>query len=258
MIAAAWGAASDRGLVRAVNEDSLMAEPPVFLVADGMGGHAAGDLASRLAVAAFAALGGAERLNVEDALAAVARANQAILDAAREDRSRAGMGTTLAGLAVVAAAGSEHWMAFNIGDSRVYRLSADGLRQLTADHSEVAELVATGRISREEARTYPRRHVVTRSLGTEPPPEADCWVFPPEAAERFIVCSDGLTGELSDSEIGAAAREIGDPQELAQALVDRAVAAGGHDNVTVIVVDGRSAGSAPDEDTTPGPPGRVP
>jgi len=258
VIAAAWGAASDRGLVRAVNEDSLMAEPPVFLVADGMGGHAAGDVASRLAVAAFAGLGGAERLKVEDALAAVARANRAILDSAREDRSRAGMGTTLAGLAVVAAAGSEHWMAFNIGDSRVYRLSADGLRQLTADHSEVAELVATGRMSPEEARTYPRRHVVTRSLGTEPPPETDCWVFPPEASERFIVCSDGLTGELSDLEIGTAAREIVDPQSLAQALVDRAVAAGGHDNVTVVVVDGRSGASVPDEDTTPGPPRRAP
>lgn len=253
MIAAAWGAVSDRGRVRAVNEDSMVAEPPVFIVADGMGGHAAGDLASRIAVDEFAVLAGAARLSVTDALAPVSRANQAILEAARQDRARAGMGTTIAGLVVVRAGGSEHWMAFNIGNSRVYRLSGDELQQLTADHSEAQELVASGLMSREEARVYRRRHIVTRSLGTEPPPEADCWIFPPEASERFIICSDGLTGELLDTEIAALAREIVDPQRLARALVDRALEAGGRDNVTVIVVDGQPGGGATpvDENTSP-------
>jgi len=253
VIAAAWGAATDRGRVRAVNEDSMVAEPPVFIVADGMGGHAAGDLASRIAIDEFAVLAGSPRLSVIDALAPVSRANRAILEAAREDRARDGMGTTIAGLVVVRAAGSEHWMAFNIGDSRVYRLAGNEFHQLTADHSEAEELVATGVISREEARVYRRRHIVTRSLGTEPPPEADCWVFPPEARERFIVCSDGLTGELADAEIASLAREIGDPQKLARALVDRSLEAGGRDNITVIVVDGQPGedGGAVDEDTRP-------
>ena len=252
MIAGAWGAASDTGRVRTINEDSLVAEPPVFVVADGMGGHAAGDIASRIAVAEFAALATTEKLALTEALASVTRANQAILEAARQDQSREGMGTTIAGLVIISAAGAEHWMAFNIGDCRVYRLSLDGLVQITTDHSQVEELIASGKMTREEARASDQRHIVTRSLGIEPAPEADCWVFPPRAGDRFIVCSDGLTGELRDFEIAARARQIDDPQLLAQDLVDRAVAAGGRDNITVIVVDGQPGGDvAVEEDTAP-------
>jgi protein phosphatase len=255
VLAADWGAASDRGKVRKVNEDSLLAEPPVFVVADGMGGHAAGDVASRIAVAQFEELAGTDRLSAAEAMAAVGRANEAILSAAQEDGAKAGMGTTLAGLLIVMAAGAEHWMAINVGDCRVYRLRGGELRQVTIDHSEAEELVAAGRMTREEARGYGRRNIVTRSVGTEPPPVVDSWMFPPEDGDRFIICSDGLTTEVVDAEIASTAAEIQDPQELAEKLVDRAVAAGGRDNVTVIVVNGPSAtrGSVADENTAPRP-----
>lgn len=191
MLATDWGAASDRGKVRKVNEDSLLAQPPVFVVADGMGGHAAGDVASRIAVAQFEELAGTDRLSATEAMAAVGRANAAILAAAQEDGAKAGMGTTLAGLLIVMAAGAEHWMAINVGDCRVYRLQGGELRQVTIDHSEVEELVTAGRLTREEARGYGRRNIVTRSVGTEPPPVVNSWMFPPRMA---IGSSSARTG----------------------------------------------------------------
>jgi protein phosphatase len=253
MISCAWGAATDRGKTRAVNEDALLADPPLFLVADGMGGHAAGDVASRLAIYQFVELVGHEALTVDEAVATLLDANAAIVSAAHLHPEKTGMGTTIAGLAIVTAAGAEHWMVFNVGDSRVYRLLDGHLSQLTVDHSEAEEMVTAGRITRDEARDYRRRNVVTRSLGTEPPPVPDSWVFPPVLGERFVVCSDGLTTELADSDIEFCARTIKDPQEAACQLVDRAVASGGRDNVTVIVVDGQGdeIGNAVDEDTTP-------
>lgn len=252
MIVSGWGAATDRGHVRAVNEDSLLAGPPMFVVADGMGGHAAGDVASLLAVEAFADLVGRDALSVNDAPAAVSAANERILALVEETPDLAGMGTTIAGLAVISAGGAEHWQVFNVGDCRVYRLASGVLSQLTVDHSEAEELVAAGRLSREEARTYPRRNVVTRSLGTSPPPQVDSWVFPPSPPERFMICSDGLTGELEDDRIAEILRSEGEPQRAADRLVALAVEAGGRDNVTVLVIDGPPAvQTVVDEDTTP-------
>ena len=248
-----WGAATALGRIRSVNEDSYVASPPVFVVADGMGGHAAGDIASRIAADEFETLAGLHSVVVDEALAAIDRANEAILNAAGRDQTRVGMGTTVTGLISVVAAGIDHWIVFNIGDSRVYRLDGGRLEQLTTDHSEAEEMVASGRITREEARSYGRRNVVTRSLGTSPSPVPDSWVFPPRTADRFILCSDGLTLELHDVEIEARANVISSPQLLAQDLVDRAVAAGGRDNVTVIVVDGPNTfdNSDVDENTAP-------
>ena len=248
-----WGSATDCGRVREVNEDALLATPPLFVVADGMGGHAAGEVASRLALASFASLAGEESISVQDALEALAAGNQSILDGAAAHPEWAGMGTTVAGLALVHAAGEEHWMVFNVGDSRVYRLAGGQLTQLTVDHSEVEELLQRGMMRREEALGYAGRNVITRSLGTVPAPVPDSWIFPPVDGERFLVCSDGLTREIDDTEIADCLLHLADPEAAAAELVQRAVRAGGHDNVTVIVVDGPGARATDqvEEDTLP-------
>jgi protein phosphatase len=146
------------------------------------------------------------------------------------------MGTTATGLAVVSAGGSDHWAVFNVGDSRVYRFVGGELSLVTVDHSEVQEMVDAGLITEQEALRHPLRNVVTRSLGTEVMPTPDVWVFPPYPGERFVICSDGLSNELSLDDIRRIVAGVDDPQEAAVALVRAAVDAGGRDNVTVIVV----------------------
>ncbi len=237
MASVRWGAASDVGRVREINEDSYLAQAPLFVVADGMGGHAAGEVASATAVAEFAALAARGSLRPEDVIGAVDAANRAIVAGGEANLGQAGMGTTVTGLAVVEVEGQPHWALFNVGDSRVYRYLHGELRQLSIDHSEVNELVAAGRITPEQARVHPARNVVTRSLGTDPGPVADLWVFPPVAGERFVVASDGLNRELEDSRIADLLADEVDPQQAADRLVAEAVAAGGRDNVTVVVVD---------------------
>jgi protein phosphatase len=248
-----WGAVTDRGRIREVNEDSLLADPPLFAVADGMGGHAAGDAASSMAIEAVSDLVGHGPVNVGEMVEAISAANTAILNAGSNNPEQLGMGTTLSGLTSVIAGGSEHWLVFNVGDSRVYRMCDGQLIQLTVDHSEAEEMVLAGRLAREEVRNYRRRNVVTRSLGTEPAPVPDSWVFPPLEGERFLVCSDGLTSELTDDQIRDSLLENSDPQLAAEDLLRLALGAGGRDNVTVIVVDGtvRSNYSDLNEDTAP-------
>lgn len=235
------GAATHAGVVRKVNEDSVLVGPGVYVVADGMGGHAAGEVASAIAVRRLGGLAGRERVTPDDVRAELAAANADVLADAAVNPERAGMGTTVAGLATVDTAGSPHWALFNIGDSRVYRLADGELTQLTIDHSGVVELLDAGKITECEARSHPMRHLLTRALGTDPGPEADLWVFPPSVGERFLICSDGLPLELTDDEIGAVLRATEDPQEAAEELVGRAVAAGGRDNVSVVVVDSASS-----------------
>jgi len=237
MSIATWGASTDRGLRREVNEDAFLADPPLFVVADGLGGHAAGVVASWMAVEALVGLVGAPSIRPQDAVDAVVRANDAIFASASAAPETAGMGTTICGLAVVTAGGTEHWMVFNVGDSRVYRLSFGRLVQLTVDHSEAEEMVAAGILTAEQGRGYEHRHVVTRSLGTGEAPTVDSWVFPPIGSERFLVCSDGLTTEVGDDEIRSCLLHNPEPQAAADALVQLAVSAGGRDNVTAIVVD---------------------
>jgi len=253
MSVCSWGVVTDRGLVREVNEDALLADPPLFVVADGMGGHAAGDVASWLAVRALADLVGRGSVSGQHTVDAVSTANSAILRAANDDHQRLGMGTTVTGLVSVKAGGAEHWMVFNVGDSRVYRLSHGHFIQLTVDHSEAEELVTAGRLTRGQARDYRRRNVLTRSLGTDPPPALDSWLFPPADRERFLLCSDGLTSEVEDHQIEACLRTNLDPQKAAEELLRRALEAGGRDNITVIVVDGMSDADPSDteQDTRP-------
>jgi protein phosphatase len=168
------------------------------------------------------------------------------------------MGTTVAGLCMVRLSGGDHWLVFNVGDSRVYRFVDDRIVQVTVDHSEVAEMVAAGEIPASAAGAHPRRNVITRALGSDPAPQPDVWVFPAASRERFVVCSDGLSVEIGDGEIADVLRTEINPQSAADELVRSAVRAGGRDNVTVVVVDhesGRLPSGFPDaeglEDTVP-------
>ncbi|MEI2825815.1 MAG: protein phosphatase 2C domain-containing protein [Dermatophilaceae bacterium] len=246
------GVATDVGRVREHNEDSAFARGGVFVVADGMGGHAAGEVASGLTVSALGELADRDDLRLADLVAQVDVANRRILSSAARDPGQTGMATTLTGVALVAAGGSLHWAVLNLGDSRVYRYIDGTLSQVTVDHSEVQELVDAGFITPAEALRHPLRHTVTRSLGREILPQVDTWVFPPCPGERFVVCSDGLTNEVGDDEIRAILGAGLDAQHCAETLVARAVDNGGRDNVTVIVVELPTYPAAEvDEDTVP-------
>jgi protein phosphatase len=230
------GSATSVGRVRDHNEDALVDEGLVFTVADGMGGHAAGEVASRIAVEALGHLVEHPPSRPEDVARVLHAANDGILRSQERDPQQRGMGTTVTGLTVLDDGGREHWLVFNIGDSRVYRVAGDRLSQITRDHSEVRELLDAGLIDEEEAARHPMRNVITRSLGSGDAPEPDVWELPPEAGERFVVCSDGLSNELDDAEILRIVLEHPDPQAAADELVAAAVRAGGRDNVSVVVV----------------------
>jgi protein phosphatase len=236
---------------RAHNEDRAWAGRAVFVVADGMGGHAAGEVASAIAAQAVAELDERPVLHSGDVLAQVEEANRRILQSAARHPEQTGMGTTVAGLAVVHAGGSPHWAVFNIGDSRVYRLLDGHLRQVTVDHSEVWELVQRGELTPEQAQRHPARNVVTRILGRDPMGQVDSWVLPPYAGERFLLCSDGLSNELSTEQMEQVLTTVADPQAAVEELVRLAVEAGARDNVTAIVVELPGHESDLDEDTAP-------
>lgn len=230
------GMATDVGHHRALNEDAAYAGSRMFVVADGMGGHAAGDVASRLTVAVLAAAD-REGVTPDEVRAAVARANSAVLDHAGAHPESAGMGCTLAGACLVDVGGDPHWAVFNLGDARVY-VEADGvLRQVTTDHSEVQELVEAGQITRDEARSHPLRNVVTRAVGEAPPAALDLVLLPVQEGQRVLVTSDGLTSEVEDALIDAVMTSVADPQGVAERLVSEALGAGGHDNISVVIVD---------------------
>ncbi|HEU5270766.1 MAG TPA: protein phosphatase 2C domain-containing protein [Jatrophihabitans sp.] len=237
MLTPRYGCATDVGRLRSENQDSMYAGDGLFLVADGMGGQPAGDLASKLAIAELSTL--TPPLSRAALEAAINRANDRLLAEGRQDPRRYGMGTTLSGLAAVE---QDRWAVVNIGDSRVYRYAAGRVEQLTVDHSAVQALVDAGLLDQRAALRHPRRNVVTRSLGTEPAPVPDIVLRHPVPGERFLICSDGLTNELSDAEIGRLLAEADEPQQAAEQLVAQAVLAGGRDNVTVIVVQLDEAG----------------
>jgi PPM family protein phosphatase len=230
------GAATATGNIRQVNEDSYVAKSPLYAVADGMGGHGSGEVASALAIEVLAARSAGLGLSVEDVLATLGDANRTIRDAAAHEDICHRMGTTLTGLASIETSGGSHMMVFNVGDSRVYRLAAGRLDQVTVDHSAVEELVLAGALTRDEARTDPRRNIITRALGSHPAPLADHWLLPATAGDRYLLCSDGLFTELSDEKILELLADP-DPQEAATALVAEANEAGGRDNITAVVVD---------------------
>jgi len=248
-----FGGHSDRGTVRRLNEDSFLVSLPLFAVADGMGGHAFGDLASQAAVNALSeAFTGTIHATAPQVLEAIHRANEAVL--AVSGGSDVVSGTTVSGVAFVAIGPTEspHWMAFNVGDSRIYRWDGRHLLQLSVDHSAVQELVDLGEITRLQAITHPDRNIVTRALGADTIVDPDIWLLPARGRQTFLLCSDGLTKELSDDEIARIivfhgseqVRESdGLPITLAERLVRAAVAAGGSDNVTVVIVESDVVGS---------------
>jgi PPM family protein phosphatase len=235
MITVRWGSATHAGRVRPTNEDRRHADPPAFVVADGMGGHAAGEVASQLAVDEFRRL--AAPLRTGDVRAALARANTAILDAANRSEAYRGMGTTLVALVLVSDSGRDRLLGVNLGDSRLYRCRAGKLEQVSVDHSQAQELVEAGVITADERGTHPLSNVLTRALGHGPNPRADYWLLDPVLGDRFLLCTDGLSVELSDQRIRAALTGSGGPDAVAAELVRLAVDTGGRDNVTSVVVD---------------------
>ncbi|MBP2217701.1 protein phosphatase 2C domain-containing protein [Arthrobacter sp. CAN_C5] len=230
------GYASDVGLRREHNEDSLIAANPIFAVADGMGGHEAGEVASSICIRTLgeSRIAGhpLPELDPDELQELLVHSDEQIR---AETGGRAG--TTLSGTVLVQEAGVPYWLVFNVGDSRTYRFSQGGLEQITIDHSEVQELVDYGRITAEEALTHPRRHVVTRALGTGTDIDADFWLIPATPGDRLLVCSDGLINEVGDEQIFDLLVSIAHPQEATDALVQAALRAGGRDNISVIVVD---------------------
>lgn len=228
-------ALSDTGRRRLQNEDAFVCDPPLFAVADGMGGARAGEIASRLATAALEER--AQGLQGADAVADLVReANARIYQHALDDPAAAGMGTTVTAVLVDEAEGA--MSIAHVGDSRAYRLRGGELEQLTADHSLVAELLREGRLTEEEAKQHPHRSVITRALGTDAEVQVDTLRVDARPGDCYLLCSDGLTSMIRDGEIlRVAAAAAGDPERMAAALVAAANRAGGEDNVTVIVFE---------------------
>ncbi|HUF97379.1 MAG TPA: Stp1/IreP family PP2C-type Ser/Thr phosphatase [Ilumatobacter sp.] len=243
-----WGSATHVGQLRAQNEDNLHASGGVFVVADGMGGHLAGEIASEIAVNRLSADVDPATATLDTLVAAVNDANSEIYDGSIVRADQAGMGTTITAIAVVNDPhDGEVFGVANVGDSRTYVVRHQRLRQVTIDHSFVQELVAEGAISRDEARFHPRRNIVTRALGIEPAVRVDSWTMPIIRNDRFLLCSDGLVDEVGDDVIESILlAHPDDPDAAAQALIDAANEAGGRDNITVVIVDVLDGDDPPD------------
>ena len=241
MLTLAIGAATDTGNLRGQNEDSHIAQQGLFAVADGMGGHNAGEVASAMAIEYLrgVALGGVASA---EAFAQVVRdLNNAIFSAATATTDQRGMGTTLTAAALLETTSEtdqpSQIVIANVGDSRTYLLRSGELRQLSVDHSYVQELVTEGLLTIDEARTHPRRNIVTRALGIDAQVSVDTWTIPMFDGDRFMLCSDGLVDEVPLNEITEMMREHTTPQQVAERLVTAAKWHGGRDNITVIVLD---------------------
>ena len=226
---------TDTGRRRLRNEDAFICEPPLFAVADGMGGARAGEVAAGLAAAALEEAG-SETRGAEGVAALIVEANKRIFERSLNDPRTAGMGTTVTAALVDAASGAV--AIGHVGDSRAYLLREGALEQLTTDHSLVAELVESGVLTPEEAERHPQRSAITRALGTEPTVEVDAFTVQAEAGDLFLVCSDGLSVMISDDAVSSAIETADrDPERAADALVAAANALGGEDNITVVLFE---------------------
>ena len=234
--------ATHPGRKRRHNEDAYVCEPPLFAIADGMGGARAGEVASGLAAAALQDQevngSGSERV-----VALMQKANRSVYERSSEDADVAGMGTTM----TVALVDGERVVFGHVGDSRAYVLREDELEQLTDDHSLVAELVRSGKLSAEEAEHHPQRSVITRALGTDPDVDVDTFTVEGHDGDVFVLCSDGLTDMVADDDIGAVlAERRASLDDAANELVRLANRAGGQDNITVVAFE---LTDEPDEQT---------
>lgn len=234
-ITLAWAAATDTGRRRTANEDSYIAQSPLFAVADGMGGHSAGDLASAAVVERLAEAISGDFLPADEIERALeeATADIDIISAGSE----LGVGTTVTGAVLSILDGDPYFAVFNIGDSRVYRFERNELTQVTIDHSVVQEMVDAGMLSKDDAEFHPDSNIITRAVGFNSQPTPDLWMIPVHPGLRLLICSDGLTKEVSDERIRLHLAAGMPASETAAALVDAALAAGGRDNITTIVVD---------------------
>lgn len=233
MVVLRWGEATDVGRVRTNNEDAVFTSDRLFAVADGMGGHQGGEVASDTALRTL------DQAFVESTtdglLDAAHHANDAVLERAAGDPDLRGMGTTL--VAIAPMEGSEAIAWINVGDSRLYLLRDGELTQISEDHSLVQEAVRAGDLSPEEAQTHPQRNIVTRALGIDPDVEIDGDRVDAFAGDRYLLCSDGLYEFVDDDKIASTLRRLDDPTEAARELVRLANEGGGRDNITVVVVD---------------------
>jgi serine/threonine protein phosphatase PrpC len=231
LLAAETTCKTDTGRQRRDNEDSAFARAPVFVVADGMGGAQAGEVAARIAIEAFehGLPGGG---SPEERLANLVReANHQIFERSRADRGRAGMGTTL----TAAYVDDAHVAIAHVGDSRAYLFRDGTLQRLTQDHSLVGELVRRGKLSEEQAAEHPRRSIITRALGLEPDVEVDTWTYPARAGDVILLCSDGLTSMISEERVRDILESNPNLDAVADTLINEANEAGGRDNITVIL-----------------------
>ena len=227
-----YGSRTDVGLVREHNEDSLAVTPPLYAVADGMGGHAAGEVASEIAIQTLVA-NAPETPDGDDLARAVVAANHAVIRAAAEGIGRKGMGTTMTAAMLV----GKRLVVAQVGDSRAYLLHEGALQRITRDHSLMADLIESGQITAEEARVHPQRSVITRALGSDPSTLPDIYEMNVAPGDRLLLCSDGLSGMVDDSLLESTLERVKDPQRCAAALVNEAITAGGYDNITAVVVD---------------------
>lgn len=245
---ATYGALTDPGGRRAVNEDAVLAHPPVFCVADGMGGHTHGAMASAAVVAAFEDLAAtvdqpdyAAEVSVEQVQEAVGaaqariRAALGLTEPESDDEMTAG--STLAGVILTRVDERLCWLAFNIGDSRIYRYSGGELARVSVDHSMVQEMVDAGEIDEDEAQRHPLRNVITRAVGSGMAVTPDFWLLGASAGETLLLCSDGLVEEVPEAEIAQVLAAGGTPEQLSETLLARATYGGARDNVSVVVVE---------------------
>ena len=230
------GSATDKGMIRAANQDSVLDDTTSFAVCDGMGGHAGGEIASAAAVDSLRA-SLATTTTAEGLMEAVRAANQAVIDAGGDDPNLVGMGTTAVVARLVGTSAGDRLLLANVGDSRGYLFHDGQLEQITEDHSMVAELIRDGRLSPAEAATHPQRHVITRVLGTSDHVDVDLFELNLISGDRVLLCSDGLINELEEEEITRVLDTVADPTEAAEDLVRRANAHGGADNISVVVID---------------------
>jgi serine/threonine protein phosphatase PrpC len=257
-VLARYTGVTDPGRRRRRNEDAYVCEPPLFAIADGMGGAQAGEVASGLAAAVLEEATGDVQRNEhgEERLASlIQEANRRVFRRSNEDAATSGMGTTMT---VALVDDSDGTIAFgHVGDSRAYRIRGGELEQLTDDHSLVGELVRSGRLSPEEAETHPQRSVITRALGTEPDVDVDTFTTKAEPQDIYVLCSDGLTDMISPHEILAIVERSRDLDDAARALIEAANAGGGEDNITVVLfeIDGNGR---PDAAETARMPAAVP
>ena len=223
------------GVTRQVNQDSYATAPGVAVVADGMGGHRGGEVAS--AIAAKEMISRFDAPELDALVTGVGHANRRILDEAAADPKLHGMGTTVVALGLIDVADGVALGAINVGDSRMYRLTGNVLEQLTEDHSLVEALVREGRITAAEAKVHPQRNIVTRALGVIEHVEVDSFHFVPKIGDRYLLCSDGLFNEVDANTIATILATEADPEVATQKLIAAANEGGGHDNITTVIAD---------------------